>query len=117
MRLSAVLADLTTLPIDVDGETLNVTYAPSSLTPELEDQYMAEFETQRTGGALAKYLANVVTQWDLVDDEGEPVAPTEEILRTLPVKFLGKVFEAIAEDINPQKKTGKSFAGTSPRKG
>lgn len=116
MRLSAVLSGKpVTLPIEINNDVLTVTYLPDKLTPELEDIYQADFETQRSGGGLAKYVLGVLDSWDLKDDDGNDYPLTIEGLSTLPIKFIGAISTAISEDMNPEKKTGGSLAGTSRR--
>lgn len=116
MRLSSVLSGkAVALPIPINDDVLTVTYLPDKLTPELEDIYASDFETQRNGGGLAKYVLGILDSWDLKDDDGNDLPLTIESFSTLPIKFIGAISTAISEDMNPEKKTGGSLAGTSRR--
>lgn len=107
MRLSQLLSEERTLPIEMDGDILTITYNPSAYTAEAEDRYIGNRETQRNIGALAEALTALLISWDLTDDEGETVALDRDTLRTLPGKFLNDVMEAINEDASPKKAKGK----------
>lgn len=116
MKLAQLLSKERTLEIDIEGDTLTVTYCPSDLTPELEDKMQTSFETNRAGGALAKYLSGLLISWDLEDENG--VIPLDtEALNTLPIEFLNKVAESIIEDSNPKKTNAETSLGGSRRKG
>ena len=115
MKLAQLLAKERTLDIDIDGDTLNVTYRPSDLTPELEDRMQASFETNRPGGALAKYLSGLLIGWDLEGEDG--VIPlTPEGLAILPIEFLNTVAQAVIEDSNPKKTNAETSLGGSRQK-
>lgn len=115
MKLAHLLSKERTLEIDIDGETLTVSYNPADLTPELEDKMQTCFETNRSGKGVAKYLVGLLLSWDLEDD-GTPIPLTIEALDTLPIYFLGEVTEKVIEDSNPKKTSVETSLGGSRRK-
>ena len=51
-------------------------------------------------------LADVLVNWDVLDEDGKPMEPTAELLMDFPVDFLVGVTEAIGEDMRPKGKSG-----------
>lgn len=111
MRLSQLLAKERTIEVEIDGDTLTITYDPSAFTAEAEDRYAAQRETARNIGAMAEALDILLIKWDLTDEDGKTLPINTETLRTLPGEFLGRVMEAINEDASPKQKRGRNSRG------
>jgi hypothetical protein len=113
-KLASILADKRTVPVDLgDGEMLTVTYRPSAVTPESEDQFLNTLAEQRGGGALAKFLALTILTWDLIGDDEKPSPTTEKALRKLPIFFLSSVVKAITGDMRPDPQNAATSNGGS----
>lgn len=112
MKISDLRKGQRTLAVDLDGETLTLTYRTGAVTPATHDQALDLVEKQRVGAALARSLSLSLLSWDLTDDNGAPYPVTEEALRELPVSFLDKVFTAIQEDLVPNDKKPKASGGS-----
>jgi hypothetical protein len=112
MKISQILNDSKTLAIDIENETLNVTYKPSSLTPEIEENFLANVENKRSGFALAQFLSSVIFSWDLVTEDGSEYKPTLDNLKSLPINFLNEVIGAIFEDLSPKKTKSQKSKGS-----
>ncbi|HXF08989.1 MAG TPA: hypothetical protein VNK45_10800 [Candidatus Acidoferrales bacterium] len=110
VKLSQLTADRRACRLAVGDDTLTITYRPSGITPELEDQLREYTTDQRGGAALVTLLAHCLIEWDLLDDRGKPISPTAEHLRRLPTVFLGRVMQAIMEDLRPNSPNAGSFA-------
>jgi hypothetical protein len=117
ISLSELQKDRKTVTVSVGEETAEVVYRPSAYTPEVEDEFRLALDGGRPSDALARWLASMVTAWELVDENGEQVPPTYEEMRTLPSEFLSLVVTAISEAGRPDKEARKNSGGGSLRKG
>jgi hypothetical protein len=113
MRLSKVLEKRATVAIDMgDGESLNVTYRPNSITPELIDRA----GTQETSAALVVSITSgLVEAWDLTDEHDKTIPVTAQEIAKLPINFLNSVISAVSADsrLDPTKRS-LSVATSSP---
>lgn len=111
MRLSDICKQRVEVKVPINGEELVVGYNPAAYTPnkaaELDD---AEGDDARS---VAKLLSEVITDWDLIGDDGEPYPTTLEALCDVPNLLLGKVLTAIVADIRPDPTPGSSSASGS----
>ena len=96
MRLSDLRKGTKTIPVTFGGETLNVTFSGHKVTPDFLDK-MADANSRPV-----YIVANLVTAWDLADDDGLPVALDEKTLGTLPLPFLDEVGAAMLANLNPK---------------
>lgn len=113
MKLSQLLRDERSVTLDVDGESLPITYRPSGITPETEEAFLGGTERNRSGGAMASLLSDVLVSWGLEGEDGEPYPIDEDSLRRLPIPFLGDVLGAIFEDMRPNaRKRAPSVGGS-----
>lgn len=116
VRVSHLVRDQRVITLPLDGETVVITYRPGGLTPETEDRLREYADDQRGGAMLVAWLADVLVEWDVLDDTGQPLAPTAGNLRRLPTVFLAQVARAIAEDMRPNPQSGGlSAAGSQPK--
>jgi hypothetical protein len=113
VRISDLLADERTVPMEVGAETVRVTYRPSAYTPQLEEDLRALNESKRTGAGLAHLLATTLVGWEVVDDTGAPYPTTEAALMALPTRFLWQVLAAINADLSVPEGDPKDSGGTS----
>ncbi len=118
VRIGNLVRDRRTVTIPIDDETITITYRPGGFTPDTEDRLREYADDQRGGAALVAMLADVLVEWDVLDDDGKPLRPTAENLRRLPTMFLGQVAQVIAEDMRPNPQSaGVSGAGSLQRVG
>ncbi len=118
MRVSQLAVGMVTpLTVEVAGGQVAMHYNPGVYTPE----YIAEITSDKgaqDADILPKMLASVISDWDLTDvdpDTGseKPYPITEANLRKLPVRFLSKIAQEIAADMQPDPtKTGNSASGS-----
>jgi len=88
----------TTLDIYGDGD-LVITYLPSKagqkdLVRKMEELGENEESWTRIDG-MTEYLAEVISEWDITDDEGKPLPVTEEYLDQLGIIIQGHIFQSI----------------------
>jgi hypothetical protein len=93
ISLSKLSHGLATVTVEYDGDTVNVTYATGKVTPH----YGASLE----GRQIAEALPEIVTAWDVLGDDGQPLPCSIDVTRQLPVKFTNAVMAAIQEDQRP----------------
>lgn len=104
------------------GDTIHITYNPQGFTPALEREINDLREKESSAQAVVKILKSMLLDWDLVEDdpdkpgEARPFGTDAEKLEALPVKFLGDVAGAIAEEIKALSEKGKTSGGTSLQK-
>lgn len=100
ISLSSIMAKRAKLTISVDeGQELNVTYRVYSVKES--EQYVQRL---REPGAIAdvelsKRLADIVVDWDLVDDDGEKVPLDYEHVAELPPVLVGYILRKVTEDV------------------
>jgi len=112
VRIGKLSANTATVAVEIDGETLNVVYRPSGLTPETEDRLQEMVKEQRGGASLIVLLREILVSWDLLDDNDQPLPVDERTLRGLPITLLSRVAEAISDDMRPNPQSGgRSAAG------
>lgn len=118
IRLADLENDERTCEVEYEGETGNITYRPSLYTPALEDEYQTSMETNRPTGAMCKMLAKILVAWEVLDEEGEPIAIEFEVLRQLPGRFITVMMNAITSDIlaSRDKEVRKNSGGGSRRR-
>ena len=114
------------VPIQIDGEAseLNIVYKPGVITEDtLGDAQKAA--DSGDGNALNILLSLVIVEWDLIDEDGEPLELIDEVtkspskrLGTVPIPFKSLVLNEIMEDVRGDPTTtASSSGGGSRRKG
>lgn len=88
--------------------TLNITYDPNKINVKSESEMIELRAEGRTLGSLAAQLANVIVEWDVVDDKGKPIAPTAEAIQSLGYSVMVFLNRKIAEDFYPDPLAGLS---------
>lgn len=92
-----------TIPVDWDGETVDVSYFPHRVTPELLEK-VSEAAEKDNLDVLGVMLEPVLDWWDITEDEGEgsPRLPTDaDTIRNIPMSFLNRLQDAIQEAQRP----------------
>lgn len=115
VRLSELARNRRTVEVPVgDGDdVVKITYRPGGITPQTEERLHKAIDEQRGGAALVALFADCLIEWDIVDDDGQPLPVTEETLRHLPTVFLAQMAQAITEDMRPNPRSaGSSGAGS-----
>lgn len=98
ISMSARVNKVKKVTVTLDGETCDVWYRASVLTP----RFMREMDGIDTNVAkTVEMLRRVVTQWDVLDDAGERVPVTAEAVEEFDFTFLNAVITAVMADINP----------------
>lgn len=106
ISLNHIKNDKRSIAIDYNGDTLNLTYKPSELTPAIEAEIREEALEGRND-RLIETVCKMVIQWDLLDEAGEPLPLEPEIVRDLPSAFLYAIQQGCREDMIPKSKSGR----------
>lgn len=80
-------------------EDLVLTYQPSKNTPRSEQAFNEALKDEWKSKAAIGFLTNMVVDWDLQDDGGDPYPITEDAMAELPQAFLTAIIKAIGDDM------------------
>lgn len=116
MRLSEIYSQVKTITVPVGTGTLQVTYRPQAITPEMVDR-MNDTRGATPGEAIATCVVDLVSSWDLTSDDGKPYPITLESVRQLPIAFLAEITKAVTADITPNAQRRNSSNGGSSMTG
>lgn len=117
ITLEALIQDVRKLEIDINGETLNVTYRPSSYTLATEREFKNALHSDMPANALAVVLVDMIEEWDLLDDSGNVIPPETKNLQTIPSWFIVRVSNALMDDMNASREDRKNSGAGSRRQG
>lgn len=92
-------SDVRPLTVPYEGDVVRLHYRPAIYTAEFEDGIQSLIQSGRQIGAVAKGLADIIVDWDVEDDDGNPWPPTLENLRTINGQFIDAIVTAIMADI------------------
>lgn len=90
--------------IMVGGKPFRFDVDPNALNNDLMDDYR-EASEDRDYETMAEVMSRIIVRWDLTEgeDDGSPEVPiTADILRTLPLAFINKIWDEIAALIAPK---------------
>lgn len=117
IRICDLEKDERTCQVTFEGESAEVRYRPSAYTPAVEDALQSAIETNRPSGGVAKLLAGILIEWEVLDDEGKCLPTDAETLALLPSRFLFAVINVITADMGAEKEDRKNLGGGSFRRG
>lgn len=95
LTLADLAADRRTIPVKYFDHEAELTYRPSLYTGEM----FSRLNVMPT----AQFIAELVEKWDVLGDDGEPLALDADVVSTLPIGFLRVVADSIIEDVNQGK--------------
>lgn len=89
------------LVVEWDGETVDVSYFPNVVTPELLERVTAAAE-QDNLDVLGVMLEPVLEWWDILEYDGGPRLKTDaDTIKLIPMSFLNALQAAIQEAQRP----------------
>lgn len=83
-----------TVKVEWGDETAGVTYYPNRVTPRWEEQ----FQQAESSTDMAEVLTHLLKSWEIVDENGEDLPPTVDVMVELPSSLLIHVFDEIRTD-------------------
>ena len=105
IRLSELKADVRKVTFDYDGSEINVEYKPSAITPIFQSK-MRKMDTSDAMN-MVEAVSVMLVSWDVLGDNGKPIAITTNTLGTLPIAFVSKVITSVFEDMQPEAREKK----------
>ncbi len=96
MRLSDLGREARTT-IDYDGAAIEVVYRPAAINSD----WLQRMAASSGLDSYLPLLAEALVSWNIVDDDGQELKPTAEIMRFVPLDFLNAVARAILERMSP----------------
>jgi len=106
-RLSSILRpELVTDTFDIGGEPVTVTWNKAHIT--LRWMHWVD-DTDH----LAAALAEVIHDWDVTNNDGDPFPPTADNLGLLPMTVINQLCVALSRSSTPADVEGKNSSGPS----
>jgi hypothetical protein len=116
LDISALAAKKRTIPVEWDGETIEITYRTAGVNPAYQSM-LQKLDTKKLDQETQwEAVLGVLDRWDIVED-GKPAPITKETFAKLPTSLLVAISNAMIADTNPNPKSGKPSAAGSFRKG
>lgn len=99
--------------VEFDGMTADVWYRPWVITPRvMREMRDTPDEEQDNIGRIMDQLSRFVSAWDVLDEQGDRLPVSVEVMTELPNPFLLAVLNAVVADMSPTPTTGDgSFSG------
>lgn len=112
LSLNALAKDVADLTVRIGEDTVELTFHPNAVTPEVEAEMVAISKTAADGQGmeLARLLEEILVAWDIVEDEADtdPIPCTVEGIARVPIAVLGEIAKAIGEAMVVPGKTSRS---------
>jgi hypothetical protein len=113
-RLSALTKQL---PVSVtfayEDESLTVVFDRNKITQNWARKVRQAIETESVDEAVYAATLEILIDWDVVDDEGNKIPPSMEILSQLPLAAFGRLSEAIGNASVPSSEEGNGSSEPS----
>lgn len=119
LKRSSMLEKVRTITVDWEDETLDVGIRPGRYTAALLDRIRETVKTAEAAEAagdeakaaeavavVAECTAEVIAWWDVLDEDGERLPVTAEVLDTLPLSFVQHVMAQAGEAARPPARKG-----------
>lgn len=117
VRLSEIEARRS-VPVTVRGVTFNVSYLPEAVQLEhmdLLEEIRAVSGQEKSRLKIEKMIPLLLVyqlEWDLLDDDDQPIPVTAETLEVRSINMLGLIMSAVMGDQNPNAVTPPSSGAT-----
>jgi hypothetical protein len=109
LDLASLLRRTARVAVTFDGETFGVDYLPHVITADVQADLQATLE--RVGedqtaaiASLFTLLSTVVGGWE-IEEDGQPLAVSEDALRRFPLALLAAIANAITADMSDPNRT------------
>lgn len=97
-------------------DVVKVGYRPGALTLAIADELRAlQFDPMADLRVAEVMLLPILESWDLQNDDGSELPVNEVTLKSLPIEFIGRVFNAVREDALPNPQIAVTLEDGSPQ--
>jgi len=97
-----------------DAGEMWVEYRPGELTIDVVESIQDGIKDGSEAGAILAMMSKILVDWDLENEDGSKLPPTEDGLRILPLPALGFIFGSMMDDVRPKEKKDENSESTSP---
>lgn len=94
-----------TMTVDYDGESIDVTFRPAAINDNWVDRLQGLDKEDRQG--YMELLCEALIAWDILDEDGQPLPPTVELMRALPLDLLYQITWDLFESLTPKKRSSR----------
>ena len=110
VKLADIKQETRSTSIEVGDDVLHFSFKPGVWTGEFMDKLAGSAGTR----GVAKALADSITEWDLIGEDGQPVKiDAATIHRLIPFKMQDRMIDAIRTAGSPSKNLSTSSEGSS----
>lgn len=109
MRLSS-LGEKRQVNVPYEGEQLTVQFAPRAVNGRWLKRLQGLKSDDHMG--FLGLLRETLVAWDILDDAGQPLEPTDDLIQQLPLDLVQAILEKIMEAMSPKKTNAGSSAAT-----
>ena len=93
--------------VEFDGMTADVWYRPWIITPRVMREMRDTADDEQDNiGRIMDQLCRFVSAWDVLDEDGQRLAVSVDVMTELPNPFLLAVLNAVVADMQPTPTTG-----------
>lgn len=115
IRLSDLRKSSQPASFEWEGEICNVKFRPGAVTAQMQISAAGLATVGDSPERIVEYvgdfvqaMADLIVEWDIVDEKGEPLPITPETIGSLSLPFLFAMFGAIMSAYNPNLKSVKN---------
>lgn len=112
LKRSAMAEKVRTIQVTWEDETVDIGIYPGRYTPALIQEVTARAESATADAeqdqveAIAAMVEPLLAWWDVLDDEGERLPTTADVIATLPITFTMLVVQEAGAAIRPPANRG-----------
>lgn len=107
MTLSKVQAKEGTTTVLWEDETVDVGYHPAAVTPAMLEQ-VQEAAKSTNLDVIGLMMEPMLAWWDVLDDDGQRLPVTAEVIREIPLAFTMAVLKQVQTAMQPPDAEGKA---------
>jgi len=106
ISLSKLRESSRTVKIRFGDDVLRCDVYPDKLTNDVMDRYRDAQEDPKDYDEMAAAFGEVVSGWDLLGDDGNPLPIDGETFRVISIRVLNHIWAEIVEAVTPKSKKG-----------
>lgn len=112
IKISLLKGKTKTFVFTYDGESMSVTYRPSEVTAQVVQEMRETVESGKAEVGLIDMMQRMLVSWEVMDEAGEVLPITQEILQSLPLNFVTELSMSLNKDNAPEGTEGEVSRGS-----